>query len=111
MHMITTAMASLGLAKAIKNRKWLIALRYYFYAVLLHGIWNLAAIGVAAVFLFQEGSGSVEAGSIATAVSIASGVILTLLTAGAVLGLVAFPKNLLKREEVSPVQEASSGVS
>jgi hypothetical protein len=111
MHMITTGMTSLGLAQAIKDKKWPTALRYYFYAVLLHGIWNLTAIGVAAVFLFQEGSGSLESSGVVTTVSIASGVILSLLAMGAVAGLITFPRNLLKRQELQFTQEASTGLS
>ncbi|MGD8620334.1 MAG: PrsW family glutamic-type intramembrane protease [Anaerolineales bacterium] len=110
MHMITTAMVSLGIALAIQTRKWVKALRYYLYAVLLHGTWNLAAIGVAAVYLVEEGSSSLEIGSSVTAVSIGSGIILSLLAAGAVFGLYRFPKNLLN-QKLQSVEEASTGVS
>jgi hypothetical protein len=110
MHMITTAMVSLGIALAIQTRKWVKALRYYLYAVLLHGTWNLAAIGVAAVYLVEEGSSSFEIGSSVTAVSIGSGIILSLLAAGAVFGLYRFPKNLLN-QKLQSVEEASTGVS
>jgi hypothetical protein len=111
MHMITTALVSLGLALAIQNKRWFTALRFYFYAVMLHGIWNLAAIGVAAVFLLQEGNITAELNNGITAVSIGSGIMLALLTGIAVIGLYTVPRNLTKRQKIHSVEEVSTGVS
>jgi hypothetical protein len=111
MHMITTGMASLGLAIGLKDRNWGTVLRYYGFAVLLHGLWNLAAIGVGLGYLAQEAETSLFVENGITAIVIASGVVLTLLTAGAVFGLHSFPKYLLKKQQVQTSQEASAGVS
>lgn len=111
MHMITTGMVSLGLAMGLERRKWRPALRYYFFAVLLHGIWNLLAIGLGLGYIFQETSGSPFGDNGITALVIASGALLSLLTAGALFGLHAFPKYLLQEKESSFAQETSAGVS
>jgi RsiW-degrading membrane proteinase PrsW (M82 family) len=111
MHMITTAMTGLGLSLAIQRRKWTTALRYYLYAVLLHGFWNLAAVGVGIAYLYQETNVNFPSNSALTPVVIGSGVILSLLSAGAVLGLHAFPKYLLRKDPYTRAQETSTGVS
>lgn len=109
MHMLTTALASMGLAFAVERKKWTSALRYYLYAVLMHGVWNLAAIGVAIVYLFQGNGTSAALSNGASVVSIASSVLLVLLTSGAVLGLYKIPGHLLKRETIRSTQEVSAG--
>ncbi len=111
MHMITTAITSLGLSLAIQRKKWTTAPRYYFYAVLLHGLWNVAAIGVGVAYLFQEADVSTVSQSALSAVTVGSGIVLSLLAAGAAFGLHSFPKHLLKREHSGTHQEASAGVS
>jgi RsiW-degrading membrane proteinase PrsW (M82 family) len=111
MHMITTGMAGLGLSLAIQRKRWTTALRYYFYAVLLHGFWNFAAIGVGVAYLFQETGANGSVYNHFTPVVVGSAVVLSLLAAGAAYGLHAFPQYLLQREPLTPDQEASAGVS
>lgn len=108
MHMITTGMASLGLALALKTRRWKTGLRYYLYAVLLHGVWNLAALGIGAAYLSQEASSTATAAVGIDAVVIASGVLLILLAAGAAFGLHAFPRHLRAKQASELAQEASA---
>jgi hypothetical protein len=109
MHMLTTALASLGFALAVERKKWTTGLRYYLYAVVMHGVWNLAAIGVALVYLFQGDGANAALSNGASVVSVASGIILVLLASGAVLGLYRIPGYLLKREAIHSPQEASAG--
>ncbi|MBW2711909.1 MAG: LysM peptidoglycan-binding domain-containing protein, partial [Deltaproteobacteria bacterium] len=54
MHMITTALTSLGIARARESGRWSDALRYYFVAVFLHSLWNISALGVGVIILIQE---------------------------------------------------------
>jgi hypothetical protein len=107
MHMITTGMTSLGLALAASKKKWKTALRYYLYAVLLHGIWNLAAVGVGFAYLSQGASTGVDINNV-DAIVIASGLTLALLTTGALYGLHAFPKYLLIQHGVLVSHDASA---
>jgi hypothetical protein len=108
MHMITTGMASLGLALALKTKRWKTGLRYYLYAVLLHGVWNLAALGVGAAYLSQEAGSTSAALDGLDAVVIASGSLLFFLAAGASVGLHAFPRQLLTKEAAQAFQDASA---
>jgi hypothetical protein len=108
MHMITTGMSSLGFALAASEKKWTTALRYYIYAVLLHGSWNLAAVGVGFAYLSQGTSTVVNISNGVAVIVIASGVTLAILTAGAIFGLHAFPKFLLIRYGEAASQEASA---
>ena len=107
MHMITTGMASLGLALALKTKRWKTGLRYYLYAVLLHGVWNLAALGVGAAYLSSEAGETATAVNGLDAVVLASGGLLFLLAAGAVFGLHAFPRHLLTRQATESFHDAS----
>lgn len=111
MHMITTAMVGLGLSLAIRRKQWTTALRYYLYAVLLHGLWNVAAIGIGAAYLFQQTGRNTLPETALTAVAIGSGLILSFLTVGAAFGLHTFPIHLLKRSQHDSAQEAPAGVS
>ncbi|MGD8632782.1 MAG: PrsW family glutamic-type intramembrane protease [Anaerolineales bacterium] len=111
MHMLTTALASMGFALAIEKKKLTVALRYYLFAVVMHGVWNLAAIGVAIVSLFQGDATSAVLSNGAVVVSVGSGILLVLLTAGAVSGLHLIPGYLLKRGEIQAPQEISAGLS
>lgn len=110
MHMLTTGIVSSGLARGLKSKKWGLALRHYLSAVALHGLWNLAALGVGLGLLSQETGVRLAGNSSITLVVIGSGVVLALLALGAVFGLHTYPRYLLK-QKIQTAQEASAGVS
>lgn len=106
MHMFTTGMAGLGLAVARSEKNWKLALRYYLLAVLLHGLWNLAALGLGLGMIAQETEFSTLGDSLLEAIVIVGGSVLVLLTATAVGGLHSTPRQLLGAKRRSMLQES-----
>jgi RsiW-degrading membrane proteinase PrsW (M82 family) len=102
MHMITTALTSLGIARAREHGRWRVALRYYFGAVLLHSLWNISALGVGVIILVQEDLTPLDLQPVLTVVSGAAGVVIITLSIAAFLGIWLIPGKLLKSEEEPP---------
>jgi len=99
MHMITTAVTSLGVARSRESGRWSHAVRYYFGAVLLHSLWNISALGVGVIMLFQEEFTSFNIQLGLSFISGAAGVVLVALSILAFLGIWVIPGKLLAREE------------
>jgi hypothetical protein len=107
MHMITTALTSLGIARARESGRWTDALRYYFGAVFLHSLWNISALGVGVIILIQEDLTPTNLQPILSVVSGAAGVVIITLSIAAFLGLWLIPGKLSTSEEEpsTPVTE------
>ena len=99
MHMITTALTSLGIARARESGRWSDALRYYFGAVFLHSLWNISALGVGVIILVQEDLTPTNLQPLLSVLSGAAGVVIITLTIAAFLGLWLIPGKLLTKEE------------
>jgi hypothetical protein len=99
MHMITTALTSLGIARARESGRWSDALRYYFVAVFLHSLWNISALGVGVIILIQEDLTPTNLQPLLSVVSGAAGVVIITLTITAFLGIWLIPGKLLTSEE------------
>ena len=104
MHMITTALTSLGIARSRESGRWSHALRYYFGAVILHSLWNIAALGVGAIILLQEDFSPLNKQTGLSVISGAAGVVLIALSMTAFMGLWSVPGKLLSREENGSAQ-------
>jgi len=107
MHMITTALTSLGIARARESGRWTHALRYYLGAVLLHSLWNISALGVGVIVLFLEdlSPSNMEPGL--TSISGVAGGVIFALSLTAFLGLWLIPGKLLSREKDKVVQASN----
>jgi hypothetical protein len=107
MHMITTALTSLGIARARESGRWSYALRYYFGAVLLHSLWNISALGVGVIILVQEDLTPINLQTLLSVVSGAAGVVIITLSIAAFLGIWLIPGKLSTSEEEpsTPVSE------
>ncbi len=107
MHMITTALTSLGIARARESGRWSHALRYYFGAALLHSLWNISALGVGVIVLFLEdlSPSSLQPGL--PLISSIAGVVLLALSLTAFLGLWLIPGKLLSSEDnkIAPAED------
>lgn len=99
MHMITTALTGLGIARARESGRWSQAVRYYFGAVFLHSLWNISALGVGVIMLFQEDFTPLDIQPDLSFISGAAGVVLIALSLAAFLGLWLIPGKLLANEE------------
>ncbi len=99
MHMITTAVTGLGIARARESGRWSHAVRYYFGAVFLHSIWNISALGVGVIILLQEDFTPLDIQPDLSFISGAAGVVLIALSLAAFLGLWLIPGKLLANEE------------
>jgi hypothetical protein len=99
MHMITTALTSLGIARSRESGRWSHALRYYFGAVLLHSLWNISALGVGVIILFQEDFTPSNLQPGLSFLSNAAGVVLLTFSLIAFLGIWLIPGKLLANEE------------
>ena len=101
MHMITTALTSLGIARARESGRWSDALRYYFGAVFLHSLWNISALGVGVIILIQEDLTPTNLQPLLSVASGAAGVVIITLSIAAFLGLWLIPGKLSTSEEES----------
>lgn len=99
MHMITTAVTSLGISRSRESGRRSHAVRYYFGAVLLHSLWNISALGVGVIMLFQEEFTSFNIQPGLSFISGAAGVVLVALSIIAFLGIWVIPGKLMAREE------------
>ena len=99
MHMITTAITGLGIARSRESGRWSHALRYYFGAVFLHSLWNISALGVGVIMLFQEDFTLLDIQPDLSFISGAAGVVLIVLSLAAFFGLWLIPGKLLANEE------------
>jgi hypothetical protein len=93
-HAFNTGLVCWGLAEGVRRKRWLFFGGTYILAVGLHGMWNLAAIGIG---LSGVGIGS-EAGALDPALMNAVGYLGLLgllgLTAGSLAGLIWLPDRL-----------------
>ena len=99
MHMITTALTGLGIARSRESGRWSQAVRYYVGAVFLHSLWNISALGVGVIMLFQEDFIPLDIQPDLSFISGAAGVVLIALSLAAFLGLWLIPGKLLASEE------------
>jgi len=93
-HAFNTGLACWGLAEGVRRKRWLFSAGAYILAVGLHGMWNLAAIGIGLAGLGAEsGAGSLDP-SLLNAVGYLGLLGLLGLTAGSLAGLIWLPGRL-----------------
>lgn len=101
MHTFTAGLTCWGIGQFLTKRSWKRLLTTYLTAVVMHGLWNAAAIGVAFASLQGQDSEFQISNVMASMISIMGIVILIALTSVAVLGLINIPRRL-KRESDLP---------
>jgi len=90
-HAFNTGLVCWGLAEGVRRRRWLFSAGAYVLAVGLHGMWNLAAIGIGLAGL--SGASGLEP-SLLNAVGYLGLLGLFGLTAGSLAGLIWLPARL-----------------
>jgi hypothetical protein len=104
MHAFATGLVAWGLAEAVQRGKWLKLIRNYALAVLLHGIWNGASVGMGMIELARELGGQAIPGQFAQPIQICSSTTIILLALLAIVGLPWLARRL-RRPRAAP-QEA-----
>jgi hypothetical protein len=102
MHMFTTGVAAVGVARAYQMKSFSAALPYYFGAVSLHALWNFAALTLGVGFFY--GGDTISGGNFSFQgfISLASLSLLFLLAALAYFGLSRMPTRFSGTGEPSP---------
>ena len=93
-HAFNTGLVCWGLSEGVRRRRWLFAAGTYVLAVGLHGMWNLAAIGIGLAGLGIESDASSLGPSLLNAVGYLGLLGLLGLTAGSLAGLIWLPARL-----------------
>ncbi|MEE9217206.1 MAG: PrsW family glutamic-type intramembrane protease [Anaerolineales bacterium] len=93
-HAFNTGLVCWGLAEGVRRRRWLFFAGTYILAVGLHGMWNLAAIGIGLSGLGIETEASTLDPSLLTAVGYLGLLGLVGLTVGSLAGLIWLPARL-----------------
>ena len=108
MHMFAAGLTGLGIGYIVLHRRYGRGIALYLGAVALHGIWNLAALGIGLVGLTELVDAPALSASNSMVISIGSGIILLLMSSGALLGLWRLPKIFASRQsEMVPLEEPS----
>ncbi len=93
-HAFNTGLVCWGLAEGVRRRRWLLSAGAYVLAVGLHGMWNLAAIGIGLGGLGAESGSSSLDPSLLNAVGYLGLLGLFGLTVGSLAGLIWLPARL-----------------
>ena len=93
-HAFNTGLVCWGLAEGVRRRRWLLSAGAYVLAVGLHGMWNLAAIGIGLSGLGAESGASSLDPSLLNAVGYLGLLGLFGLTVGSLAGLIWLPARL-----------------
>ncbi len=93
-HAFNTGLVCWGLAEGVRRRRWLLSAGAYILAVGLHGMWNLAAIGIGLSGLGAESGASGLDPSLLNAVGYLGLLGLFGLTVGSLAGLIWLPGRL-----------------
>jgi hypothetical protein len=102
MHMFTTGVAAVGVARAYQTRSVSAALPYYFGAVSLHALWNFAALTLGVGFFYGGDSLTGVGLSFQSFIALASVGLLVLLATLAYFGLSRMPLRFSGTIEPSP---------
>jgi hypothetical protein len=111
MHMFAAGLTGLGVGYVIIRRRYWRGIALYLAAVVLHGIWNLAALGIGLVGLTEVVNSPAISATHSMLISVGSGIILLLMSTGALMGLWRLPKILPGCQSGSVIPGASSGDS
>ena len=93
-HAFNTGLVCWGLAEGVQRKRWLFSAGTYILAVGLHGMWNLAAIGIGLAGLGIESDASSLGPSLLNAVGYLGLLGLLGLTVGSLAGLIWLPARL-----------------
>jgi RsiW-degrading membrane proteinase PrsW (M82 family) len=107
MHTFTAGLTCWGIGQFLTNRSWKRLIATYLTAVVMHGLWNVAAIAVAFASLQGQNSEFQISNVMASMISIMGVVILIALTSVTVLGLITIPRRL-KHDSDLPSPEVES---
>ncbi|NIS79187.1 MAG: PrsW family intramembrane metalloprotease [Anaerolineales bacterium] len=103
MHTFTAGLTCWGIGQFLKSRRWKRFLASFLTAVLMHGLWNVAAIAVAIATLQGQSSEFTMPEFVASMISTIGIIILIVLTTIAVLGLFEIPRRLKHAQDLSSV--------
>ncbi len=93
-HAFNTGLACWGLAEGVRRKRWLLTAGTYILAVGLHGMWNLAAIGIGLSGLGIESDASSLGPTLLNAIGYLGLLGLLALTVGSLAGLIWLPARL-----------------
>lgn len=99
-HAFNTGLVCWGLAEGVRRKRWLLFAGTYFLAVGLHGLWNLAAIGIG-LSIIETGPGSLDP-EILSSVGYLGLFGLFGLTVGSLAGLIWLPAKLDSEVPIRP---------
>jgi hypothetical protein len=108
MHMFAAGLTGLGIGYVILKRRYGRGILMYLAAVALHGIWNLAALGIGLLGLTEMVDSPVISTANSMVISIGSGIILLLMSSGALYGLWRLPNALSRDQSGMDTSDASS---
>jgi hypothetical protein len=95
MHSFTAGLSSWGLAQAMGTRQWKRFGRAYLGAVLMHASWNGIALGISFGSIAYEFEYISITPSMITIINLSGVILLTLLSALALIGLIRMPRRLM----------------
>jgi hypothetical protein len=104
MHSFTAGLSSWGLAQVVGGRKWNSFGRAYLGAVLMHALWNGIALGISFNSIAVEYQSVNLTPLTVTVINLSGVVLLTLLSAVALIGLIRMPRRLM-REQIDSMAE------
>lgn len=111
MHMFAAGLTGLGIGCIVLTRRYGRGISMYLAAVALHGIWNLAALGIGLIGLTEVVDSPVISSANSMVISVGSGIILLLMSTGALYGLWRLPEALRRVQSGAGVSDVPSGDS
>lgn len=109
MHMFTAGLTGLGIYYGVKERKWGKLALYYAAAIALHGIWNVAALGIGLENLAQVVTNPIVDPELSRVIAYGSTGFLLIMTTGAAYGLWKMPSRLRQDQGESEGGSADPG--
>ena len=94
MHMFTAGLTGLGIYCGVKERRWGKAALFYAAAIILHGVWNIAALGIGLEDLAQVVANPIVNSDLSRVIAQISSGFLLILTLSAAVGLWKIPGRL-----------------
>jgi len=94
MHMFTAGLTGMGIYYGVKERRWGKAALFYTAAITLHGVWNVAALGIGLEDLAQIVANPIVDPDLSRVIALISSGFLLIMTSGAAFGLWKIPRRL-----------------
>jgi hypothetical protein len=111
MHMFAAGLTGLGVGYVVLQRRYWRGLGLYIIAAVLHGTWNLAALGIGLIGISEVVQSPVISADSSMLISVVSGVVLFVMSLGALFGLWRLPDTLRDGQSPRELPVESSGES